>query len=224
MLPSVVLIALVVGGVTYFKGNAIAQYLHQQKVAVAIDTEENAVKNDSNYSVHKTALEAAIQHTIDFPEDADGWLTLGTLEYNLNDTASAEKSFLKAQVLAPHEDSVLWDLVQLYEREHRYADAEQWAKFAFNGAPWNKVPGGYLMLGDLYENYWTDKSGQAGDVYLQGWQQTDDLDLLRRLALYWKVRDAAKAIPYYQQIIAKLPDGAAKTQFTADLKTLQSSK
>ncbi len=218
---TIVLVVVVAWASGYWYRASISAFISDQYMRFVIGEYERVVRGAPNFAVHQTEFENTIRLTMTNPENAQAWLMLGNLQSTMDDYEGAEKSYLQAQKLSPQSDTVLWSLVQLYERTHQYQAAERWGKYALNDDPGSYAALGYLILADLYENYWPGKSDLAGGMYEQGWAQTHDPTLLQRLALYYQSRDAAKAVPYYKMLIASLPEGTMKTNLALQLAVLE---
>lgn len=201
--------------------NAMMGTIHHQQGEFAFSRYEKEHQTDQAFASQREEFHQAFLGVAEKPS-AETWLKLGVAQYSINDFASAESSFLEAQKVAPHASNVLWNLVQTEIQLKKFSEAERWAKFSIDGEPWNHIADGYLQLGDLYENYITDKKDQAPVIYGQGWQNTNDVQFLQKLIGYWKTKDPARAVPYYEEIIRHLTPGPTRDAFVAELAQIKS--
>jgi len=143
------------------------------------------------------------------PEYFNGMIQLGTLKKTIGDYIGARDIWEYASVKRPLNSVSFANLGELYWRYlHQYNLAELNFKTSIKNDPANS--GVYVSLSGVYFYSMKDKANLADDVLLEGIAANPkSMDLPRALAsLYEKQGEYAKAIEFWQKVLAQNPGDA----------------
>jgi Tfp pilus assembly protein PilF len=138
------------------------------------------------------------------PRDAQVWLALGSLHYQLREFERAGLAFVKAGELAPTDDRIFLHLALAHQQLGQDKEAEALFKHALALRPDNAVAQG-LLSGFLFARQRYDEARDYVEGALE--DQPDNVDLLMRLGVCCaKTNDRHAAQACFERVLKLDPE------------------
>lgn len=153
------------------------------------------------------------------PDFFDGWIKLGLYKKIIGDYEGSRDAWEYASIIRPGNSLSFANLGELYWRYlHLYSQAEKNFRMSLTNDPAN--PSVYVSLSGVYFHSLKEKSNLADDILLEGIAANpQSIDLPKALAsLYERQGEYAKAIEWWQKVLAKDPQNAGVAATIEGLK------
>lgn len=153
------------------------------------------------------------------PQFFNGMIQLGLLKKTIGDFEGSRDIWEHASAMRPLNSISFGNLGELYWRYlHQYNQSELNFKTSIKNDPTN--PGMYISLSGLYFYSIKEKANLADDILLDGINANpQSSDLMRALAsLYEKQGEYAKAIEWWQKVLAQNPQDGSVAAAIESLK------
>lgn len=153
------------------------------------------------------------------PDFLFGWIEIGLLKKIIGDFEGARDAWEYAGLIRPTNSVSFANLGELYQHYlPDHAKAEKNFRRAVTNKPDDVMV--YVSFSDLYSYSYKEKAGLADDILLEGLQANPgDVNLMKALAaLYEREGDKAKALEWWQKVLAEEPDNSGVKATIEELK------
>jgi len=153
----------------------------------------------------------AIAYTQSYPDQMDGWMTLGMVQKQIGNYQAAETAWLHVNEIRPLNSTSFGNLADLYAnflKEYDKAEA-MYRRAIENSMSEAKNTSFYRNFFYFYKDYVKDET-KAEQILLEGIENNSKSDLLALAGSFYQEKgNNEKAIEYYQKYLEVNPDNEA---------------